>query len=119
PWSFGVFRDERGVRRGGGIMKRSPLEGLTGPTRAQLTGIAAAALLYHVISFLMMTDSGEHLDDLGPGPWVMVVGAALSVAGAAIGPRVSQMRRSPDQMTRRARRARRHGNDRRAGLRWA
>lgn len=93
PWSFGVFRDERSIRRGGGIMKRSLLEGRTGPTRALLTGIAAAALLYHVISLLMMTDSGEHLDDLGPGPWVMVVGAALSVAGAAIGPRVPQMRR--------------------------
>src|SRR5690606_35219304 len=47
PWSFGVFRDERSIRRGGGIMKRSLLEGRTGPTRALLTGIAAAALLYH------------------------------------------------------------------------
>ncbi|TKG62838.1 hypothetical protein [Prauserella endophytica] len=87
-WSLGVLRSRESIRKRGGIMKKSLSEGNTTPTRIMITVIAGLCLLYHVISLLMLTDSGEHLDQLGPGPWLLAAGAALSTLGAAIGPRV-------------------------------
>ncbi|AXB46739.1 hypothetical protein A4R43_33425 [Amycolatopsis albispora] len=87
-WTLGSLRDRKSIKRRGGLMKKSLSAGNTTPTRNLITGIAGAALLYHVVSLLLFTDGGKHLDQLGAGPWLLVVGTALSVVGAAIGPRV-------------------------------
>ncbi len=87
-WTLGSLRSRESIRRRGGLMKRSLGEGNTGPTRIMISVIAGLCLLYHVISLIVLTDSGEHLDDLGPGPWTMVAGLALITIGAVIGPRV-------------------------------
>ncbi|PXY38228.1 hypothetical protein BA062_00215 [Prauserella flavalba] len=87
-WTLGALRSRESIRKRGGLMKSSLSEGNTTPTRIMITVIAGLCLLYHVISLLMLTDSGEHLDQLGPGPWLLVAGAALSTLGAAIGPRI-------------------------------
>ncbi|MFE0024423.1 hypothetical protein [Amycolatopsis sp. NPDC059021] len=87
-WSLGSLRSAKSVQRRGGLMKKSLREGRTGPTRAVISVLAGLCLLYHVISLLILTDGGEYLGKLGPGPWLLVAGTALSVAGAVIGPRV-------------------------------
>ncbi|MFC4082178.1 hypothetical protein [Amycolatopsis samaneae] len=87
-WSLGSIRSVKGAKSRGGLTKKSLMEGRTGPTRTMLSVLAGLCLLYHVISLLILTDGGKHLDGLGPGPWLLVAGTALSVAGAVIGPRV-------------------------------
>lgn len=87
-WTLGSIRSRESIRKRGGLTRRSLSAGNTGPTRAMISVIAGLCLLYHVISLIVLTDSGEHLDDLGPGPWLLVAGAALVTIGAAIGPRV-------------------------------
>ncbi|MDA3626596.1 hypothetical protein OU415_14205 [Saccharopolyspora sp. WRP15-2] len=87
-WSLGTLRSRESIKSRGGLTKKSLSEGRTGPTRIMLSAIAGLCLLYHVVTLLIMTDGGRHLGSLGPGPWLLVVGTALSVAGAAIGPRV-------------------------------
>ncbi|MCT2581895.1 hypothetical protein [Actinophytocola gossypii] len=87
-WALGTLRDRDSVRRRGGLTRKSLGEGRTGPTRALIAVLAGLCLLYHVISLLVLTDSGEHLDELAAGPWLVVAGTALSVVGAVIGPRV-------------------------------
>ncbi|MFD9891644.1 hypothetical protein ACFWY9_20085 [Amycolatopsis sp. NPDC059027] len=87
-WSLGSLRSAKSVQRRGGLTRKSLQEGRTGPTRAVISVLAGLCLLYHVISLLVLTDGGEYLGKLGPGPWLLLAGTALSVAGAVIGPRV-------------------------------
>jgi hypothetical protein len=87
-WALGSLRNQESIRRRGGVLKKSLGEGRTGPARVLVSVIAGLCLAYHVISLLVLTRGGQHLGDLGPGPWLLVAGTALSVAGAVIGPRV-------------------------------
>jgi hypothetical protein len=87
-WTLGPFRSPESIRRRGGLTRRSLREGNTGPTRVMISVIAGLCLLYQMISLYFLTDDGKHLDQLGPGPWLLLSGAALTVIGAVIGPRV-------------------------------
>ncbi|MBK1785968.1 hypothetical protein [Prauserella cavernicola] len=87
-WSLGVLRSREKIAKRGGLTKSSLLQGRTGPTRALIAAFPALALLYHGVSLVIFTDNGQYLSELGPGPWLLLAGTALSLAGALIGPRV-------------------------------
>lgn len=87
-WTLGSFRTRESIKKRGGLTRRSLSEGNTGPTRVMISLIAGLCLLYQAISLYLMTDNGKHLNELGPGPCLLVAGATLTVIGAVIGPRV-------------------------------
>jgi hypothetical protein len=87
-WGLGPFRSAESIRKRGGLTRRSLSAGNTGPTRVMISVIAGLCLLYQAVTLYLMTDNGKHLDELGPGPWLLLAGAALTVIGAVIGPRV-------------------------------
>ncbi|MFC4002724.1 hypothetical protein ACFS2C_04430 [Prauserella oleivorans] len=87
-WSLGAIRSRESIRKRGGVTRKSLQEGRTGPTRILISVLTGLCLLYHVVSLFILTDNGEHLDELDAGPWLLVAGTALSVAGAVIGPRI-------------------------------
>jgi len=90
-WTLGTLRTAKGVKQRGGVMKKSLAEGRTMPTRILLSVLTGLCFVYHLVSVLIMTDNGKDLGDLGPGPWLLLLGAALIAIGTAIGPRVVKL----------------------------
>jgi hypothetical protein len=86
-WTLGSFRSAESIRKRGGVTRKSLSEGNLGPTRIFLSVLAAVPLVYHVVTMIIFTDGGDFFGELGPGPWLVMVGTLLCAVGAAIGPR--------------------------------
>lgn len=86
-WAVGAFRTLTTAWLLMGTNSKRLREGNAGPARARATVWAVACLAYHVGSWFPLT--GNDLGALGPGPWVLLVGSALIVVGAFVGPRVA------------------------------
>lgn len=87
-WALGAIRWRDTIKWG--PTSQSLREGDVEPTRILYCVIVGLVLLYHVISLLALSASIGRHGHFGPGPWLLLVGAALSLLGAIIGPHVPE-----------------------------
>ncbi|MFB9925386.1 hypothetical protein ACFORO_03595 [Amycolatopsis halotolerans] len=90
PWTLGVLRTKRSAYWFSGIRRRE----LTPPNfwwyRTVFAGRATLMLVFHIAGIVAMFS--EDLSKIGLGAYLLVLGAVLVVAGAAIGPKLTAAR---------------------------
>ncbi|MCP2169595.1 hypothetical protein [Goodfellowiella coeruleoviolacea] len=85
PWTLGAIRTQRAARWLAGV-RRKPLSHSSFTWfRLVYTGRALIPVVIHVTGVVLLFQ--DSTSAMGPGPWVMIIGALLALAGAWTGPR--------------------------------
>jgi hypothetical protein len=85
PWTLGALRTGKSAFLLSGIRRKQLTRTSFWWYRVVFAGRAVVMLAIHVAGIAVLFS--DDFDQLGPGPWLMFGGAALVIAGAALGPR--------------------------------